>query len=305
MNIRVSILIILAAMLLSESGFSQQPKPSPDYMSALMTGDIEALTSILNQHPEWVNKSPYGTSSPIADAAQWGKAEVVKLLVTNNADINAHGVWGKTALHFAANNGDAKLVEFLLKHKADVNAVDENGFTPIVQSIRSLEVLKLLLAYKADINAHGGKNTLYSQAIGHSENASPGVIDFILANGVDVTISGDEGFYQAVLFSDDTNLVMKIIPFYAKSTNAAAMPLLRGAFEAVLEQGRRPMTMAMASACLRLQTNALQRAVANGDDTVVNSMVSANPASVSRKDFLGWTPLQVAAILGKTELAKR
>src|SRR5204863_3948005 len=102
-----------------------------------------------------------------------GQVEMVELLVTNNADINAHGTWGKTALHFAAMNGNAKMVEFLLKHKADVDARDKDGFTPIIQA-RGADVIKLLLAYGADINAHGGRNTLFSQTLENPKTVGAG-----------------------------------------------------------------------------------------------------------------------------------
>lgn len=304
MKIRGHFLIFLATIPLSHPCLSQQSKPSPDALQAIWSGNIETLQEIISRDPGWVNTYRIGSNPPIVEAAQLGKVEVVGLLVTNKANINAHGVWGKTALHFAADNGDAKMVEFLLKHKADVNSVDEHGFTPIVQSIKSVEVLKLLLAHGADINAHGGKNTLYSQAIGNPQSVGPGVVDFILTNGVDVTVSGDEGFYQAVLFYNDTNLVKRLVPYYAKSTRPEGMVLLHGALEISLAHARKEMALAIISACFELQTNSLQKAVVLGDIGATTSLLSNNPAFANTRDFFGWTPLHLAALLGNTQLAE-
>ena len=53
-------------------------------------------------------------------AAVNGNAEVGKLLLKNDADINAIDVDGKTALMIAVINGHQLLVELLLKNDADL-----------------------------------------------------------------------------------------------------------------------------------------------------------------------------------------
>lgn len=49
-----------------------------------------------------------------------GNADVGKLLLKNDAEINAIDIDGKTALMIAVINGHQQLVELLLKHEADV-----------------------------------------------------------------------------------------------------------------------------------------------------------------------------------------
>jgi ankyrin repeat protein len=251
-----------------------------------------------------IYKDPTSGQPPLVEAAQWGQMKMVELLVTNHADINAHGVWGYTALHFAAHNGDAKSVEFLLKHGADPNARDEQGLTPIIQSIKSVEVIKLLLAYGADINAHGYDNTLYSQAIENPQSVGAGVIDFILTNGVDVTVSGNEGLAQVVLFTDKTNLMRTLMSYYARSTNPAAKPLLQGAMELAIDNDRKAMASTIVDAYVQLQTNSLHKAVALGNDAAVRSILTTNSSAVNEKDFFGWTPLHLAAMTGKSQIAE-
>jgi cytohesin len=251
-----------------------------------------------------ISQFSWSQQPPLVEAAEVGNMQLVESLVSSNADVNAHGVWGRTALHFAANRGDAKMVEFLLKHKADPNARDEQGLTPIIQSFKSLEVIKLLLAYGADINAHGYDNTLYSQAIENPRDVGAGVVEFILTNGVDVTVSGEEGIFQTVLFGTDTNLVKMLVPLYINSTNPAAMRTLRGVFEETLARDSEKMASAIISVFIQFQTNSLQKAVVIGDDDVANQILATNPAAANYKDFFGWTPLHLAALIGKAKIAK-
>ena len=178
---RALFVLKLASLLMALATCSALGAPlkfSWDFEQAVRAGNVEDAKKILSQNPDWVNNYRFNLNPPLVEAAQDGKLEIVALLVTNHADINAHGAWGRTALQFAANNGDAKIVEYLLKHNADPNSRDQGNLTPIIQSIKSVEVIRLLLAYGADINAHGGANTLYAQAIENPQSVGEGVIPF-------------------------------------------------------------------------------------------------------------------------------
>lgn len=54
-------------------------------------------------------------------AAVNGNADVARILIKNDANINAIDVDGKTPLMIAVINGHQKLVELLLKNDADLN----------------------------------------------------------------------------------------------------------------------------------------------------------------------------------------
>jgi ankyrin repeat protein len=296
--------LLLAVGILVASEELTLSQGKPDFYSSLMAGKVSDVAQLIKEHPTWANTNPFTGQPPVAEVALWGGSrEMLELLLTNRADINARGTWGKSALHFAANRGDAGIVEFLLKNKADANARDDDGLTPIIQAIRSVEVIKLLLAYGADINAHGGRNTLYSQAIGNPEQAGAGVIQLILTNGADVAISGEEGISQAVLFHNDTNLLKMLVPYYANSTNPAAMPLLHGALELAIDNERQAMASAIVAACIQLQSNQLHKAVALGDTATIRSILVTNPTAVNGRGFFGWTPLHLAAITGQGQIA--
>jgi ankyrin repeat protein len=66
--------------------------------------------------------------TPLIHAAGAGAVEVVKILLTSNADINAVDMWKRTPLMHAAYAGASEVVDVLLDNKADVNSVgrDDN-----------------------------------------------------------------------------------------------------------------------------------------------------------------------------------
>jgi ankyrin repeat protein len=57
-------------------------------------------------------------------AARKGDAKRVSDLLDKGVDVNAKTDYGATALSFAAEKGHLEVVKVLLKHKADVNAKD-------------------------------------------------------------------------------------------------------------------------------------------------------------------------------------
>ena len=61
-------------------------------------------------------------STPLMLAAHEGNLEIVKLLVTEGADINAQDDDGNTSLHFAINQktGPAFIFEMVSNHKVSI-----------------------------------------------------------------------------------------------------------------------------------------------------------------------------------------
>lgn len=195
------------------------------------------------------------------------------------------------------------MTELLLQNKADVNSRDDHGFTPIIQAIRNAEVIKLLLANGADINAHGERNTALSQAVGHPESTGAGVVELLLTNGADVAVSGDLVFGYAVAFGS-TNDVALLMPCYKNTQDPEAKGVLLGTLGNAMEESRRAMVFTITAAATRFQTNALHKAVTFADEAAVRSLLSAHPNEADKKDFLGWTPLHMAALRGNAPIAE-
>lgn len=69
--------------------------------------------------------------SPLHWACLAGRTNLVDMLLTRGARINATNMGDDTALHLASSHGHLDCVNLLLKNKADVNALNEHGNTPL------------------------------------------------------------------------------------------------------------------------------------------------------------------------------
>lgn len=78
---------------------------------------------------EAVNSDKFG-STPIHDAARWDEPEVVELLLSRCAMVDARDGDQATPLHYAASRGHTGVVRLLLSHGADPEAVNAHGETP-------------------------------------------------------------------------------------------------------------------------------------------------------------------------------
>ena len=84
-----------------------------------------------------------------------GHKEIVELLITEGADVNAKEDGGGTPLHHAVLFvGDKELAELLTAKGADVNAKDNDGDTPLDWAIYYKEPETADLLRK-----HGGKTS--------------------------------------------------------------------------------------------------------------------------------------------------
>ena len=79
----------------------------------------------------------------------------VKEMLANGADVNAKGVFGRTALMVAAWNGKTDTVKALVEAGADVNAKNNDGWTALMAAAEydRTDTVKALAEAGADVNA--------------------------------------------------------------------------------------------------------------------------------------------------------
>ena len=111
-------------------------------------------------------------------------SEIIKLLIeTEEIDIHAKD---DEALINAVWHGHLEVVKVLLKYKANVHAKND-GALRHASTNGHLEIVKLVLAHGADVHAKDDYALRYSSWNGHL-----GIVKLLLANGADVHAMNDE-----------------------------------------------------------------------------------------------------------------
>ena len=107
----------------------------------------EKLVKVLIDENANVNAADsYGTTA-LMEAAENGHLGVVKYLISKGADFNAATLYGKTALIFAASNGHLEVVKYLISVEANPFLIDNDGKTA-KDLAKSEEIRRLLDDYE-------------------------------------------------------------------------------------------------------------------------------------------------------------
>jgi ankyrin repeat protein len=121
---------------------------SPLHFAIYMKDEAKAR-SLIEGGANVNKRTPYGTP-PLQRAVDCGFRDIVDLLITKGADVNAkdNGDW--TPLHSAVY-GHKDIVELLISKGANVNAKDGNRRTPLyyAKEQRHTEIVELLKKHGA------------------------------------------------------------------------------------------------------------------------------------------------------------
>lgn len=181
---------------------------------AVIQNKLDTLKLLLERKAD-VNVRDNGGNTPLHYALVNGNAVVVEALLAAGADPNAPG-WTKGETQpwwplFQAVTSPAEvggqITAALLKHGADANAKTTNGWTALHRAVQynRADLAELLVADKADINAHGSQPK-DEPSLGErkAEGAAPVAPSGGLARGLPVVQPGmmpppgaifDPGFY--------------------------------------------------------------------------------------------------------------
>lgn len=113
--------------------------------------------------------------TPLMLAAQHGRLETVRELLSRGARVDLHEKGYYTALMLAAGNGHADVVQLLAQAGADVDEVEiTRGWTALIWAAKRghLETVRCLLALGADpgLRDHQGRSAGdWARAAGHPE----------------------------------------------------------------------------------------------------------------------------------------
>ncbi|XP_018026394.1 ankyrin repeat domain-containing protein 17 isoform X3 [Hyalella azteca] len=218
-----------------------------------------------------------GDCTPLMEAASAGHADIVRLLLSHNAEVNAQSSSGNTPLMYACAAGHTEVVKLLLEHNANVEDHNENGHTPLMEAASAghVEVAQLLLEEGAGINTSSDefKESALTLACykGHMQ-----MVEFLLDAGADQEHKTDEMHTALMEACMDGHVeVAKLLLDHGAQVNMPA-----DSFES-------PLTLA---AC--------------GGHTVLAHLLLERGANIEEVNDEGYTPLMEAAREGHEDMVR-
>ena len=200
-------------------------------MDSVDKGHKEIVIQLL-AHGADVNAKDKDGYTALIYAARGGHKDIVELLIKARVDVNEKDNDGTTALMFAVEYGNEVIVKLLIEAGADVHAKDNVECTALMRlaryaSMKKLigidedvatkkvykEILDMLLAKGADINAQDNKNE-YTTLSTAACTGCRGLVEALLACGADVNVQdaiGSTALTVAVLeqYKDIVKILLK------------------------------------------------------------------------------------------------
>lgn len=134
--------------------------------------------------------------TPILLACSLGHTKIIQLLEERDANIEDVDENGNNGFMLACENGHVETIRYLLQSGHSPNCRNKfNSWTPLhfAASQGHVEIAKLLIQYKCDINARDdvGRTALhYASAKGHAD-----VVELLILSGIDTEIVDDGSQY--------------------------------------------------------------------------------------------------------------
>lgn len=127
----------------------------PTIHAAAMSGDVDGVKHHLDGGVDINLPHPVDGGTPLHYAVEHRKADIVRFLAENSANMEIFDNLDQTPLHRAASKGDAEFVRLLLECGADPENGNRIGFRPLHLAARSgdVEAARALVKAGADVHA--------------------------------------------------------------------------------------------------------------------------------------------------------
>jgi ankyrin repeat protein len=155
---------------------AERKKMNDSLLRAAENGRTDTVRNLISAGAAAGAGGSFG-NTPLHKAAMHGHVEVVQLLLgEHSADVNLKNIDGYTPLHLAALIGHIEEVRILLEHSADSNLKNADGDTPLHYTAGKgqVEIVELFLRKGAAVNSRNNRGDTPLKAAGTWQWVSPG-----------------------------------------------------------------------------------------------------------------------------------
>jgi cytohesin len=286
---------------------------------AAYVGDLEKAKALIQNGD--VNAHDQVGQTPLHMAARTGQREMADLLLSNGADVNGQVEGGWTPLHEAARSGHENVAKLLIARGAVVNARmtppehetirndlhaphAQVGTTPLHLAVNYPEVVKVLVANGADINAKDERDETPIHLA--ATEGDKQVVDLLLAAGADIDLhlTADTGYVEKV-----KQLIAAGADVNARDNDARTalyLAVLRGHTDVVeaLASSGADVNAENRDAYDQTPGEAPLHKAAQLDDLDAARTLLAHGADIHICNWTDETPLHVAAYSGSTSVVE-
>ena len=246
----------------------------------------------------------YASDTRIADAAQNSDTALVRLLVSQKADVNAIQTDGSTALHWAVRADDLETADLLIRAGANISAANRRGITPLDLACvnGSAAMIRKLLDAGANLNAthSDGQTPLMTAA----RTGNPEAVRVLIDKGAAVNAKDTIADQTALMFAITENhpeavrvLLDHGADANARTTRVETPPATTGNLQGIgrAQNREKPVPQGWMTPLLY--------AARDGRAEIARMLLAAG-AKVNQTEANGESPLLVAISNGQTEIAQ-
>jgi ankyrin repeat protein len=278
-----------------------------DLYSDIGLGRADELQKKLAADPSLVMRPDGAGRMPMDYAAATGQIDAAKILIDSGAPLADDSISPvEVPIHYAIRDKNIKLIEFLLKSGSSPNTSlgwqgeDSRAETPMHMAITSgsIEIVKLLIAYKADLTVRDTYSRTPLHAAAEEGNAK--IAKLLIGAGADVNARQLKFSLPCGSGEEHTPSQNTPLHFAAACGNPETIKVLLAAgakIDAVNVHGLTPL---MSTVKPPLYTAVNEKSQLKNVETLL-----AAGADVNMKDEKGLTALDHAEVQGVVELLKK